>query len=66
VSEHSAAALPVVEVTDLDATLAAVEQAGGEITRPIFDFPGGRRFHFRDLDGHELAAMQPASPATAA
>ena len=58
--ERTAAALPVIEVADLDATLAAVEHAGGEITRAIFDFPGGRRFHFRDLDGHELAAMQPA------
>ena len=55
----TAAALPVIEVTDLEATLAAVEQAGGAITSPIFAFPGGRRFHFRDRDGHELAAMQP-------
>ncbi len=29
---------------------------GGSV--PIFAFPGGRRFHFRDVDGHELAAMQ--------
>ena len=28
---------------------------------PIFAFPGGRRFHFRDRDGHELAAMQPGA-----
>lgn len=51
--------LPVIEVDDLEATLATVEQAGGRVTVPIFAFPGGRRFHFADPDGHELAAMQP-------
>lgn len=32
-----------------------VRAAGGDITRPIFAFPGGRRFHFRDPSGNELA-----------
>ena len=32
-----------------------VETAGGVITRPIFPFPGGRRFHFREPSGNELA-----------
>ena len=58
-AQHSAAALPVVQVDDLDGTLAAVERAGGEVTMPVFTFPGGRSFHFRDPDGHELAVMQP-------
>jgi predicted enzyme related to lactoylglutathione lyase len=31
-----------------------VKAAGGVITRPIFSFPGGRRFHFRDPGGNEL------------
>ena len=53
-----AAPLPVIEVEDLEAAQAAVERAGGTITVPIFAFPGGRRFHFRDIDGHELAASQ--------
>lgn len=57
--EKTAAPLPVIQVDDLDTTLASVEAAGGAITVPIFSFPGGRRFHFRDADGHELAAMQP-------
>ena len=56
-AQKTAAALPVVQVDDLAATLAAVEAAGGAVTMPIFAFPGGRRFHFRDPDGHELAAM---------
>lgn len=51
--------LPVIQVDDLEATLAAVEAAGGIIVEPIFAFPGGRRFHFRDPDGHVLAAMVP-------
>ncbi len=58
-AERTAAPLPVIQVDDLEATLAAVGAAGGTITCPIFTFPGGRRFHFRDVDGHELAAMQP-------
>jgi predicted enzyme related to lactoylglutathione lyase len=58
-AQRTAAALPVIEVGDLDVTLAAVERVGGQVTVPIFAFPGGRRFHFRDPDGHELAAMQP-------
>ena len=55
--EKTAAALPVIAVDDLEAALAAVTSAGGRVTRPIFAFPGGRRFHFTDPDGHELAAV---------
>ena len=40
---------------DLDASEQAVKQANGVITVPIFDFPGGRRFHFKDPSGNELA-----------
>jgi len=39
----------------LERTLDAVTAAGGEIVRPIFSFPGGRRFHFTDPAGNELA-----------
>lgn len=52
--------LPVIEVPDLEAALAAVERAGGRIARPIFPFPGGRRFHFIDPSGNEVAAWQTA------
>ena len=55
-NEALAAPLPVVRVDDLDATLDAVAAAGGVISRPIFAFPGGRRFHFIDPSGSELAA----------
>ncbi len=39
---------------DLDATVTAVEAAGGEIVTPPYDFPGGRRFHFADPGGTVL------------
>jgi predicted enzyme related to lactoylglutathione lyase len=58
-SEAPAAPLPVIQVEDLDAALLAVTTAGGTLARPIFAFPGGRRFHFRDPHGNELAVMQP-------
>ena len=41
--------------SDLTDILEHIEAAGGKIVKPIFDFPGGRRFHFTDLDGYELA-----------
>jgi predicted enzyme related to lactoylglutathione lyase len=40
---------------DLDASLAQVRDAGAKITRDIYSFPGGRRFHFLDPNGNELA-----------
>lgn len=58
-AEASNAPLPVIEVKDLEATLAAVKAAGAVIVKPIFGFPGGRRFQFLDPSGNELAAMQP-------
>lgn len=47
--------LVILYSRDLEATLAAVQQAGGEIVQPPFAFPGGRRFHFTDPSGNELA-----------
>ena len=47
--------LPVLFSQDLDATLAGVRGAGGEICAEPFEFPGGRRFHFLDPSGNELA-----------
>lgn len=47
--------LPVLFSENLEKTLDAVTQAGGRIVKPIFTFPGGRRFHFTDPAGNELA-----------
>ena len=61
-AEASAAPLPVIQVDDLEAALAAVTAAGGTLVRPIFAFPGGRRFQFADPGGNELAVMQADAP----
>lgn len=47
--------LPVIQVEDIEVAEAAVRAAGGLIVKPIFSFPGGRRFHFTDPNGNELA-----------
>lgn len=47
--------LPVLYAAQLEETLDAVIDAGGIIVKPIFTFPGGRRFHFTDPAGNELA-----------
>ena len=57
VDDHSSAPLAGIETDDLEAALAAVEAAGGVLTRPIFAFPGGRRFHFREPSGNEMAVF---------
>jgi hypothetical protein len=58
VAEASRAPLPVIQVDNLEAALDAVTLAGGMIVRPIFSFPGGRRFQFLDPSGNEIACMQ--------
>ena len=57
-AEATRAPLAVIQVEDLDAALAAVTEAGGTIVRPIFSFPGGRRFQFLDPGGNELACAK--------
>jgi predicted enzyme related to lactoylglutathione lyase len=57
-AEATRAPLPVIAVTDLEAALVAVRAAGGRVVKPIFGFPGGRRFHFTDPNGNELAVLQ--------
>jgi len=47
--------LIVLYGADLERLQAEVEAAGGKIVKPVFEFPGGRRFHFSDPDGYELA-----------
>ena len=54
-STEIGAALIVFYSNQLEATLAKVEKAGGSILRPIFSFPGGRRFHFTEPSGNEFA-----------
>ena len=49
------APLVVFYQPDLEDTCAKVGDLGGEITKEIFEFPGGRRFHFREPGGSEFA-----------
>ena len=54
-STEKGAALIVFYSNQLEATLAKVEKAGGSILKPIYSFPGGRRFHFTEPSGNEFA-----------
>ena len=57
-AEATRTPLPVIDVEDLEAALDAVTLAGGMIVRPIFAFPGGRRFQFLDPSGNEIACVK--------
>ena len=52
-SAAEGAALVVFYSQYLEQTQAKIERSGGRIVKPIFDFPGGRRFHFNDPSGNE-------------
>ena len=47
--------LVVIYASSLEAAESAVKRAGGRIVKEMFSFPGGRRFHFSDPNGNELA-----------
>jgi uncharacterized protein len=51
----SGGVLVVLYARDLDAIKASVMAHGGRIVKDIFEFPGGKRFHFADPNGNELA-----------
>lgn len=54
-AQKVAATMAVIRTQDLDDAERRVKAAGGTITRAQFDFPGGRRFHFREPGGNEMA-----------
>ena len=49
------APLVILKADDLEAAEKSVVSAGGTIVRPAYAFPGGRRFHFREPGGNEMA-----------
>jgi uncharacterized protein len=53
----------VIYTEDLDAALGKVRAAGGLIVKGVFDFPGGRNFHFKDPSGNEVAVWSEAAAA---
>lgn len=59
-SSDQGGALVVFFSNALEQTQAKIEAAGGEIIKPIFSFPGGRRFHFTDPNGNEYAVWSDA------
>lgn len=54
-SSDNGSALIVLYSNELETTLSKIEKSGGTIVKPIFSFPGGRRFHFTDPNGNEYA-----------
>jgi uncharacterized protein len=52
---HGPAVLLVIYSSDLDSVQQKIKAAGGRIVKETFSFPGGRRFHFADPNGNELA-----------
>lgn len=54
-STNNGAALIVFYSKTLEDTQSKIESSGGSIIKPIFEFPGGRRFHFTDPNGNEFA-----------
>lgn len=54
-ASHADGPLIVLYASDLEAAEAAIVAAGGAIAVPAFSFPGGRRFHFNDGAGNQLA-----------
>ena len=57
--------LVILYSEDLEGSVEAVTAAGGTIAEPIYAFPGGRRFHFADPAGNELAVWSDRSTAAA-
>jgi len=53
--------LVILYSDDIDASVAAVTRAGGTIAQDVYEFPGGRRFHFLDPSGNELAVWTEAA-----
>ncbi len=55
VSTKNGSPLIVLYSNHIETTQDEIEKAGGNIVKPIFSFPGGRRFHFNDPNGNEFA-----------
>ena len=50
--------LIVLKADDLEGALVAIKAAGAEITKEIFEFPGGRRFEFKEPGGNAMAVWK--------
>ena len=61
-SAEAGGALVILYSDSLEEVQARVERARGVILKPIFSFPGGRRFHFTEPSGNELAVWSDVDP----
>ena len=61
-SYDNGSALVVFYSNNLEKTQVKIENTGGLIIKPIFSFPGGRRFHFSDPNGNEFAVWSDVNP----
>ncbi len=57
-SHNTRTPLLILDTKEIETMENKVRAAGGKISKPTFAFPGGRRFHFVDPAGNELAVMQ--------
>jgi uncharacterized protein len=60
-STENGAALLIFYSSNLEGTLEKVTKSGGKVVKPIFSFPGGRRFHFIEPCGNEFAVWSDGS-----
>lgn len=58
--DRSGAPLVGIRTDDIAAARQAIETAGGTVTRPVSDYPGGQRFFFREPGGSELLVYCPS------
>jgi predicted enzyme related to lactoylglutathione lyase len=54
-TQENGAALVVFYSEHIEVTLDKIEAAGGIVVKPVYSFPGGRRFHFTEPSGNEFA-----------
>ena len=57
--DKSAAPLIGIRTDDIAAAEKAIIAAGGTITKPAYEYPGGKRLFFREPSGAELLVYQP-------
>lgn len=60
ISASAPGVLVVLYTSNLEQILEDVKAAGAQVLKPIYEFPGGRRFHFQDPNGNELAIWSEA------
>jgi len=60
-STENGSALIVLYSKDLEQIEKQIVNSGGSILKPVFSFPGGRRFHFSDPNGNEYAVWSELS-----